>query len=285
MTMDYRYLAFPKVYESSQEMNHHDLLIWWHDILNTYGSLNLTKSSDKLPALAGIARRYNEKIRDRYLAGLWRRSLIKDLYWRVNRASRLSYYRAPSWSWASIDGTPDVGILTRSSKKIEVLAELVDSFIELKGSNPYGEVKTGWVKLQAPLQRLTLTGRVSRPYYPKYGNKYLVVRTDKGDPIGCDAEFDFDFGVETLQEDDSTLTVNSPEGVEVFAVVLTRQFSPHSKETEKDRKLGYCCLIVCPIEVGSQSMRRLGHFWMDISTMGECKYLKPSVEWPVITLV
>jgi hypothetical protein len=51
----------------------------WYDALYLYWPRRLTKSSDKLPALAGIARAIEEKTGDQYVAGLWRSEMIQGL--------------------------------------------------------------------------------------------------------------------------------------------------------------------------------------------------------------
>ena len=77
----------------------------WKEILRRYSSRNLTKPSDKLPALSGLAHEYQMKWGDEYLAGLWRKDLWKSLLWRKNEEytlpepKRPPEYRAPSWSW------------------------------------------------------------------------------------------------------------------------------------------------------------------------------------------
>lgn len=80
----------------------------WHGIVEQYSSLDLTHDKDILPALSGLAERMAPFLGD-YLAGLWRRSLLFDLCWRVDK---LVYgpqvpmeYRGPSWSWVSTKAT------------------------------------------------------------------------------------------------------------------------------------------------------------------------------------
>jgi hypothetical protein len=50
---------------------------------------------------------------------------------------------APSWSWVSVDGIPAAGLFGQW----ELLATVIDLDVELKGENPYGAVKSGWIKL------------------------------------------------------------------------------------------------------------------------------------------
>ena len=67
----------------------------------------MTEPSDKLPALAGIASKFQKDTEDTYCAGLWKGSLLKGLKWRVGEPAdwRPSIYLAPTWSWASVLGT------------------------------------------------------------------------------------------------------------------------------------------------------------------------------------
>jgi hypothetical protein len=84
-------------------------------MLRDYTARSLTNSSDKLPALAGLAAASAEKTKDLYLNGLWMHGLPEGLLWSspglgfdsFNSKSNFSApngYRAPTWSWASLDG-------------------------------------------------------------------------------------------------------------------------------------------------------------------------------------
>jgi len=60
---------------------------------------------DRLPALAGLAKALAERTGDEYLAGIWKKGLIEGLLWYGEDDLLLTpTYRAPSWSWASVDG-------------------------------------------------------------------------------------------------------------------------------------------------------------------------------------
>lgn len=79
----------------------------WGGIVQEYSKRALTNPNDKLPALSGIARRQHEETGCEYLAGMWKDGLEDDLGWRLaseNSAESRPTWRAPSWSWASIDG-------------------------------------------------------------------------------------------------------------------------------------------------------------------------------------
>ncbi|KAL9094584.1 MAG: hypothetical protein Q9165_003143 [Trypethelium subeluteriae] len=83
---------------------------FWEDIVERYSRGDLTRLGDKLVALSGIASVYG--LADDYLSGLWRETLLPGLLWQVPELKqfngqpsvRPAGYRAPSWSWASVEG-------------------------------------------------------------------------------------------------------------------------------------------------------------------------------------
>lgn len=125
----------------------------WIEVVNGYSDTKLTISSDKLTALAGIARRQSEAKPDQYLAGMWRSELIYQLCWRaiVNQGSRKRpESRAPTWSWASIDGGVLGSWFPRGLGEDDVLNEyvsLLDVWTTPSGPDPFGAVSNGELKL------------------------------------------------------------------------------------------------------------------------------------------
>jgi hypothetical protein len=85
----------------------------WSTLIGEYCKMSLTKESDKLPALSGLAHEYQKSWNDQYLAGLWRNQLWRELQWYVVPGERTSprrpaEYRAPTWSWASVEGLKSI---------------------------------------------------------------------------------------------------------------------------------------------------------------------------------
>jgi hypothetical protein len=82
----------------------HDI---WFGMVTEYSQLAMTEPGDKLVALAGLASRVWANVGGEYLAGLWHRSFALDALWFVvgQRYPRPNGFRAPSWSWASVEGT------------------------------------------------------------------------------------------------------------------------------------------------------------------------------------
>ncbi|KAJ8131824.1 hypothetical protein O1611_g1804 [Lasiodiplodia mahajangana] len=101
-------------------MSQEDLLYHWCQIVQAYTRTSLTESGDKLIALAGVAQlmslsghQTSATSPKMYLAGLFRQHLLLMLEWHSDggifslpgpAGTRPPQYRAPSWSWASVDG-------------------------------------------------------------------------------------------------------------------------------------------------------------------------------------
>ena len=77
----------------------------WPRIVREYCQRTLTLSKDKLVAVSGLAKFVHERTGASYHAGLWAPGLEYQLCWYTKgSAAKPDIYRAPSWSWASIDG-------------------------------------------------------------------------------------------------------------------------------------------------------------------------------------
>ncbi|KAK4444816.1 heterokaryon incompatibility protein-domain-containing protein, partial [Podospora aff. communis PSN243] len=85
---------------------------YWPSVVTEYSTRFMTNPADKLPALAGLARLHCESNDVTYAAGLCLDTFHSGLLWRTEYSekrhpSRPSHWRAPSWSWVSIDGPVD----------------------------------------------------------------------------------------------------------------------------------------------------------------------------------
>ena len=123
----------------------------WRNIVSTYSGMALTRLSDRCVAFAGIAEEIQAAMRDDYVAGMWRRYLIEDLLWHVDKFSskqrypkgslaRSQSYLAPSWSWLSLDRAVRLPHLdsTKGGELVTINAE-VESLTE----NKFGAIKHG----------------------------------------------------------------------------------------------------------------------------------------------
>lgn len=106
-------------------------LYWaWYDIIGLYSDCQLSYEKDKLVAVSGMAKvltaRLNDGRGDEYVAGLWRSDLLQGLLWGrllrdigdpLRTARRPEGYRAPTWSWASLDGRVEWLLVKKSQSE------------------------------------------------------------------------------------------------------------------------------------------------------------------------
>ncbi|EPE27261.1 hypothetical protein GLAREA_03176 [Glarea lozoyensis ATCC 20868] len=78
---------------------------YWYDGINRFRGRHITYGQDRLPAIAGVAKRVQQRTRYTYKAGLWLEDIHRGLLWKTTTSSqRCPTTRAPSWSWASMTG-------------------------------------------------------------------------------------------------------------------------------------------------------------------------------------
>ncbi|KAK2773016.1 hypothetical protein CKAH01_13680 [Colletotrichum kahawae] len=97
--------------ESSSE------LATWCTIVENYASHSLTSEADRLPALSGVATRFQQQRPPlgSYLAGLWEADILLGLHWKMTGpvqprrqptlARKTLLSAPPTWSWASVGGS------------------------------------------------------------------------------------------------------------------------------------------------------------------------------------
>lgn len=150
----------------------------WLDHVQGYSARHLTHAGDKLPALSGLAAMIASRTGDEYYAGLWRTHVLEDLCWRAypseevwdgmesgdsvgfgwvyakkaiaHRRTRklcdvqvVTPSRAPSWSWAKLDGF--VRFVPLDFTRIR--AAFVSCKVDVDGANRFGAVRGGRMTL------------------------------------------------------------------------------------------------------------------------------------------
>ncbi|KAF5628032.1 tol [Fusarium sp. NRRL 52700] len=153
---EYIHTMAPGGLYSMENRSEESLQLVWHTLLQEYMSRSLTFESDRLVAFAGIASFYQShaKIKaNSYLAGIWRHVLLQDLLWTISEGRKVSppqNYRAPSWSWASVEPAPD------TKKKFLIGTTVIEATVEIMGSE-FGSVSGGHLVLQGPLIKARLS--------------------------------------------------------------------------------------------------------------------------------
>lgn len=127
---------------------------WWTVVVD-YIKRSITSPADKLVACGAVAAEFGRVLSTEYLAGLWRDTLLHDMMWFKRPASanvaRPAAYRAPSWSWAAVDGevSHHEGF---SDATVAAVAEVVKREVVLKDAALlFGEMTGGSLVLRAAL--------------------------------------------------------------------------------------------------------------------------------------
>ena len=132
--------------------------LWW-DIVREFSRRQLTRPSDKLPALAGLAATISARGGGEYLAGLWNDDLKHGLLWSRDLSTPPTVrpaYRAPSWSWAAIDSqvvwSKSVTDLPGECKTT-ILSYSTTLYSKL---SPFGGVLDGYLEISGPMQKVAV---------------------------------------------------------------------------------------------------------------------------------
>jgi hypothetical protein len=144
------------IHPSHQFLSRDDLTSWCRTI-SIYSKADLTYTSDKMIAISGVARNFQDRFPDQYLAGLWKENLGRQLCWAVRQRERKpetkpTIYRAPSWPWGSTDqpvmwelySTNNVSLCEPNQ---DVLVRLMNSNIIPIGTDLLGQLKDAELEL------------------------------------------------------------------------------------------------------------------------------------------
>ncbi|RYP11925.1 hypothetical protein DL767_011217 [Monosporascus sp. MG133] len=97
----------------------------WKLVAEGYSRRQFTNMKDRLAALAGVTRRYQDLFRDTPLLGLWRESIPAGLLWMVSSPGRRIQGNilpnVPSWSWLSIDAPVTLVCDDERRRKVRVI--------------------------------------------------------------------------------------------------------------------------------------------------------------------
>jgi len=139
----------------------------WMNIVSVYSECVLTYHTDRLIAISGVARLIRAGIGqgEEYVAGLWKNYLPFHLVWDVTGQRedyQLRPYRAPSWSWASVEGRvynhlTNAEAIANCSSFVEASAE-----VDLKTADAFGSVRGAVLHVQGPVFKAFLGPRGNR---------------------------------------------------------------------------------------------------------------------------
>jgi Heterokaryon incompatibility protein (HET) len=146
----------------------------WNTVLKHYAGKKFTQDQDRLVALSGVAKWFQGLFKDEvYLAGHWKSYLINQLLWEVSphtESSRPHQYRAPSWSWASVEGQVGFRDIVESDNQ-KLLAKIMNAKVVTWHGDPTGTVLHGFIKVEGKLMSVPWAKTASETRQRKFSAK------------------------------------------------------------------------------------------------------------------
>lgn len=229
----------------------------WDLVRDKFITCDLTCPEDKLVALSGVARAVSEMTGDQYVAGLWRKNLEAELCWRVSKPQPKPPYRAPSWSWAAVDG-PDYALMRYIYSASDTAYVHVRSVsVTNTGVDPFGAVSDGSLLLDCEVVREGIVGKFQSSSKTKEVDFELSPWTCLAD-LGREGH-GFPFELDCAEEEDARL------GQAVYFVPLRKKLqNRHCHRERRDTSVidsqGMIGIVLEAVNSSKLTYRRIGSF-------------------------
>ncbi|KLU88812.1 hypothetical protein MAPG_07795 [Magnaporthiopsis poae ATCC 64411] len=128
----------------------------YRQMITQYSALQMSHATDKLPALSGLAEEIKRARGGTYLAGLWKETMVADMCWYISDhrgPSTQVPWRAPSWSWASVDKQVeyDQPLYSWNPDDYKEHAVVKEAQCTPAGATSTGQVTGGFAKIECSL--------------------------------------------------------------------------------------------------------------------------------------
>lgn len=227
-------------YYTKSKANYEFLDLPWRRIIEVYSQMDLTRPTDRLPAVAGLAKAYAKRYSLTYWAGLWKETIRRDLLWEYSKPYQLPRPKleprfrpltAPTWSWASVKPLYDFKnvILVNEWVYVEVMGY---EFTGDEGGDEYCQPIKACLYVKGPV----LFGTIADDWPPnereltmKFGDKTALFRPDYDISAAGEDHVEFSTDLPFL------LVLNSAGGV--YGIVLKCK----DKDRNEYERIGLLC--------------------------------------------
>ncbi|KAH8594451.1 heterokaryon incompatibility protein-domain-containing protein [Bisporella sp. PMI_857] len=146
----------------------------WRDIVTYYSGLHLSNEHDRLVAIGAVAEQVHlARLNEKYLAGLWSGSLLKDLLWQSSQVID-KVDNEPSWSWSSwkfADKDKNVSYPPSiSMPDFEGLARIIEATCQYTEGNQFGVLVSSKLVLRGRLLKCRSLQQYDFPRRLIFGN-------------------------------------------------------------------------------------------------------------------
>ncbi|XXH03753.1 hypothetical protein Hte_010159 [Hypoxylon texense] len=234
----------------------------WQLFLTMYTDRNLTVDTDKLPAIQSVAAEMATVTKCEYIpyAGMWCKNLRKELLWFPSLfgiTTRPPQWRAPSWSWASIEGninfwqhpirgaesfTPGSLFSRLARHPLEVLDT------DVTYPNPESAAR-GYIKLKAFVKHIDKMQRLDKPHAKREFFPFDLSATIQGSSeVFAHGKLDLNDEEKTIQGDGSSLVyMHVNEETRATGLILqsvTRNLDTGTPSEQLWRRVGIATIFV-----------------------------------------
>ncbi|RTE83068.1 hypothetical protein BHE90_002400 [Fusarium euwallaceae] len=238
----------------------------WMFLVQDYTSRQLTYRKDTFPALSGIAKIFAKSLKDEYVAGLWKKDILRQLIWTITQeelqsqstlpfqslAGLLGHLsdpkicHGPSWSWASRSLAVEYNSDTDAALTFRHEVEEISAHAKVEGPNLFGAVSGGTVKVRTRARGLDFSK--ARPYdenkFKLGGVCHWVVPSEK-EEVHCHLDW---------------ITKELPEDLSNNARILLLLSATDWLNDDTDTDNQTLGLIVYPLDKSQNSWVRIGTF-------------------------
>ncbi|KAF2417707.1 hypothetical protein EJ08DRAFT_69769 [Tothia fuscella] len=240
------------------EMCQEDMASFWVQLVGTYLRCSITVPSDRLIAVAGIAKSPQPLFDDEYLAGLWKKELPYNLVWDLcnvedgkDHKLHLVDYRCPTWSWAALDFLSACieDIIVHEYERRDLLVDVLSARIEHLGGDAFGPLKGGCIQL---------AGRVGQ-WSQSFSRCEDVYQRDVDEEIESGGLYQ------------CRLSLWDCEGTEIHFLPLFTRDRNGNMVTE--------CLLLQSIKAGTHEYNRVGVLTVLLNLEGKDEELPERIKW------
>jgi hypothetical protein len=157
---------------------------WWYGAVNDYMTREIKFQSDRVPALAGLAKAFASRTGFQYICGLWKEDLPRGLFWNACRSvvpiegAKLRK-GPPSWSWVSLPPLDTkLTIFAEEDRDITYDVELVRFNAVNVNGNIYGLIESASLTLRGRWQRCD---GLDEPHFNTRDNCRILFPQDIGE--------------------------------------------------------------------------------------------------------
>jgi hypothetical protein len=240
---------------------------WYFQIVRPFTCRKLSRATDILPAISAVAEKFQAVLGDDYLAGLWKADLKRGLLWRKQYSSiahPIAEYRAPSWSWASVEGPVEYAFIATNRHFTYHLKVHDAQCTRASPEIAFGEISEGWLLVSGQVCTVRLD---IEPSEDGISESMKLFSDDKRHFAADSNVFETGLMEQVLPGSTSETTiVRAPRGQRQNRVSapVTLLLVAQGKYTPLYKYTSWYVLVLARVAAGQEVYRRIGNIYSSL---------------------